>query len=84
MRVPWLHLKRRILINLCISANLFLCDPRGILSNILTRTVYVVDQTPLIITLEGNESMVHDVFSDFLDPGATAIDGVGRKYYSFD
>ena len=45
-------------------------------SNILSRTVYVVDQTPPVITLEGNESMVHGVFLDFLDPGATAIDGV--------
>ena len=49
--------------------------PRGI-PPIFLRTVYVVDQTPPVITLEGNESMVHDVFSDFLDLGATAIDGV--------
>ncbi len=39
-----------------------------------TRTVYVVDTTPPVITLNGTDPMTIECYSTFTDPGATASD----------
>ena len=48
-------------------------DPSGN-SATNTRTVYVVDTTPPVITLNGANPLTNECHAAFVDPGATASD----------
>ena len=49
-------------------------DPSGN-SATNTRTVYVVDTTPPVVTLNGANPLTNECHAAFVDPGATASDG---------
>ena len=48
----------------------------GVAANEVTRTVQVVDRTPPVITLLGDNPMTVELGTDYVDPGATAMDNV--------
>jgi hypothetical protein len=45
-----------------------------------TRTVLVVDRQPPVISLLGNNPLIHPINVAFTDPGATALDACGGSY----
>jgi hypothetical protein len=58
-------------------------DSSGNVSMELVRTVQVIDDSPPVITLLGDEEITHQVFADYADAGAIALDGVDGNLTQF-
>ena len=56
------------------SSGFQLLDHAGNQANSVIRIVNVIDTTPPVITLDGNASIIHPVWVDFVEPGYQAHD----------